>query len=158
MILWPPANICARPFFFSTKAHHLTTTVTIILLRNSFPTASVVLALTPRRKSSPWSPSMLPRIFDFEAEEYLTKNENLNNIHAPGTKQYWCGAIGTRLKYERRAQFFGRLLTPLEPQSRFGDKLLEIWVFCPQNGTAVLKGLRNLKFGVQKSCSAARYI
>ena len=33
------------------------------------------------------------------------------------------------------------LLTPLEPQSRFGDKLFEVWVVCPQNGTAVLKGL-----------------
>ena len=34
----------------------------------------------------------------------------------------------------------GTLLTPLEPQSRFGDKLLEIRVVCPQSGTAVLKG------------------
>ena len=34
-------------------------------------------------------------------------------------------------------------LTPLEPQSRFGDKLLENWVVCPPNGTAVLKGLKN---------------
>ena len=33
------------------------------------------------------------------------------------------------------------LLTPLGPQSRFGDKLLEICLVCPQNGTAVLKGL-----------------
>ena len=33
------------------------------------------------------------------------------------------------------------LLTPLEPQSRFGDKLLEIRLGCPQSGTAVLKGL-----------------
>ena len=32
-------------------------------------------------------------------------------------------------------------LTPLEPQSRFGDKLLEVREVCPQNGTAVLKGL-----------------
>ena len=32
-------------------------------------------------------------------------------------------------------------LTPLEPQSRLGTKLLEIWLVCPQNGTAVLKGL-----------------
>ena len=32
-------------------------------------------------------------------------------------------------------------LTPLEPQSRFGDKPLEISMVCPQNGTAVLKGL-----------------
>ena len=30
-------------------------------------------------------------------------------------------------------------LTPLEPQSRFGYKLLEIRLVCPQNGTAVLK-------------------
>ena len=29
------------------------------------------------------------------------------------------------------------LLTPLEPQSRFGDEVLEIRVDCPQNGTAV---------------------
>ena len=33
------------------------------------------------------------------------------------------------------------MLNLLEPQSRFGDKLLIIWVVCPQNGTAVLKGL-----------------
>ena len=33
-------------------------------------------------------------------------------------------------------------LTPLEPQSRFGDKPLKYQVVCPQNGTAVLKGLR----------------
>ena len=34
------------------------------------------------------------------------------------------------------------VLTPLESQFRFGGKLLEIGVVCPQNGTAVLKGLR----------------
>ena len=34
------------------------------------------------------------------------------------------------------------LLTLLEPQSRFGDKPLNLQVVCPQNGTAVLKGLR----------------
>ena len=34
-----------------------------------------------------------------------------------------------------------RLLILVGPQSRFGDKLLEIWVVCPQNRTAVLKGL-----------------
>ena len=32
-------------------------------------------------------------------------------------------------------------LTPLELQSRFGDKLLKFQVVCPQNGTAVQKGL-----------------
>ena len=32
-------------------------------------------------------------------------------------------------------------LTLLEPQSRFGDKPLKLQVVCPQNGTAVLKGL-----------------
>ena len=41
----------------------------------------------------------------------------------------------------RTALYCGDELTPLEPQSRFGDKLLEIRVECPQNGTAVLKGL-----------------
>ena len=38
------------------------------------------------------------------------------------------------------------VLTPLEPQSRFGDKLLEIKLVCPQNGTAVLKGWSVLYF------------
>ena len=32
-------------------------------------------------------------------------------------------------------------LTLLEPQSRFGDNTLKFQVVCPQNGTAVLKGL-----------------
>ena len=33
-------------------------------------------------------------------------------------------------------------LTPLEPQSRLGDKPLKSQVNCPQNGTGFLKGLR----------------
>ena len=33
-------------------------------------------------------------------------------------------------------------LTLLEPQSRFGNKPLKFQAVCPQNGTAVLKGLR----------------
>ena len=33
-------------------------------------------------------------------------------------------------------------LTLLEPQSRFRDKPVKFGVICPQNGTAVLKGLR----------------
>ena len=33
------------------------------------------------------------------------------------------------------------LLTLLDPQSRFGGKPLKLQVVCPQNGTAVLKGL-----------------
>ena len=37
--------------------------------------------------------------------------------------------------------------TLLGPQSRFWDKLLEICVVCPQNGTAVLKGLNKLERG-----------
>ena len=32
-------------------------------------------------------------------------------------------------------------LTLLELQSRFGDKPVKFGVICPQNGTAVLKGL-----------------
>ena len=35
------------------------------------------------------------------------------------------------------------VLTLLEPQPRFGDKPLKFQVVCPQNGTAVLKGLNN---------------
>ena len=35
----------------------------------------------------------------------------------------------------------GSILTPLEPQSRCGDKPLKFQVVWPQNGTAVLKGL-----------------
>ena len=35
-------------------------------------------------------------------------------------------------------------LTLLEPQSRFWDKPAKIQVVCPQNGTAVLKGLNGV--------------
>ena len=35
----------------------------------------------------------------------------------------------------------GTILTPLEPQSRFGDKIVKFQVICPQNATAVLRGL-----------------
>ena len=38
-------------------------------------------------------------------------------------------------------------LTLLEPRSRFGDKLPRIRLLCPQNGTAVLKGLILSCFG-----------
>ena len=43
-------------------------------------------------------------------------------------------------------------LTLLEPQSRFGDKSLNFQVVCPQNGTAVLKGLSSPHFHVTVSC------
>ena len=33
------------------------------------------------------------------------------------------------------------VLTLLEPESRFGDKLFKFQVVCPQNGTGALKGL-----------------
>ena len=42
---------------------------------------------------------------------------------------------GTRRKRERA-------LTRLELQSRFGDTPLKFQVICPQNETAVLKGLK----------------
>ena len=35
-------------------------------------------------------------------------------------------------------------LTPLVLESRFGDKPVKFQVVCPQNGTAVLKGLRHV--------------
>ena len=37
---------------------------------------------------------------------------------------------------------YDSVLTLLEPKSRFGDKPLKFRVVCPQNGTAVLKGLK----------------
>ena len=40
--------------------------------------------------------------------------------------------------------FLPSSLTLLEPQSHFEDKPLKFQVICPQNGTAVLKGLINL--------------
>ena len=43
--------------------------------------------------------------------------------------------------YDAMALHRLQCLTLLEPQSRFGDKPLKCQVFCPQNGTAVLKGL-----------------
>ena len=53
-------------------------------------------------------------------------------------------------------------LTLLGLQSRYGDKLLWIWVVCPQNGTAVLKGLRSStpppKTGFIKNGIASRWI
>ena len=36
-------------------------------------------------------------------------------------------------------------LTLLEPQSRFGSKPVKFQIVCPQNGTAVLKGLTSVK-------------
>ena len=41
----------------------------------------------------------------------------------------------------KKVYCLGPILTPIVPQSRFGNKLLEISVVCPRNGTAVLKGL-----------------
>ena len=44
---------------------------------------------------------------------------------------------------EPQSRFGGK---PREPQSRFGDKPLNFQVVCPQNGTAVLKGLTRFAF------------
>ena len=48
---------------------------------------------------------------------------------------------------------FSLALTPLEPQSRFGDKPVNFQVVCPQNGTAALKGLINLLLGGKFLCN-----
>ena len=45
------------------------------------------------------------------------------------------------LDYARCTRINLRLLTLLEPQSRFGDKPFKSQLLCPQNGTAVLTGL-----------------
>ena len=42
-------------------------------------------------------------------------------------------------------------LTLIEPQSGFGDKPLKRHVVCPQNGTAVLKGL-SVRYGIPYGC------
>ena len=47
---------------------------------------------------------------------------------------------GGRVDFFCTILFVRPLLTLSEPQSRFGDKLLEISLVCPQNVTAVLKG------------------
>ena len=53
--------------------------------------------------------------------------------------------VSRRAKSVISPQFvaFVSSLTPLAPQSRFGDKTLKFQGVCPQNGTAVLKGLRS---------------
>ena len=44
------------------------------------------------------------------------------------------------------------VLSSLEPQSRFGGKLLKIRLVCPQNGTAVRKGLVRLSVLLLHRC------
>ena len=46
-------------------------------------------------------------------------------------------------------------LTLLGPQSRFGHNLLEIWLVCPQNGAAVLKGLKASSASASSASSSA---
>ena len=72
---------------------------------------------------------------------------SLSLATAPDRSCRWLKGSGTPLcGYSTWASpLFGLILpvnglTPLEPQSRFGDKLLDIRLVCPQNGTAVLKG------------------
>ena len=52
-------------------------------------------------------------------------------------------------------------LTLLEPQSRFGGKPVKFQIVCPQNGTAVLEGLRSSiphpKTGFSKNQIASRW-
>ena len=49
--------------------------------------------------------------------------------------------------FSRHFVFPSEVLTLEGPQSRFGDKLLDISVVCPEDGTAVLKGSRAEVFG-----------
>ena len=41
-----------------------------------------------------------------------------------------------------QAKTLRSMITLLEPQSRFGDRPVKFQVVCPQNGTAVLKGVK----------------
>ena len=49
--------------------------------------------------------------------------------------------IGNSIYQNIGSSMYQNVLTLLEPQSRFGDKPVKLEVICPQNGTAVLKGL-----------------
>ena len=54
---------------------------------------------------------------------------------------YVCVGVRTISRLFATKRQVQQLLTLLEPQSRFGDNSLKFQVVCPQNGTAVLKGL-----------------
>ena len=85
---------------------------------------------------------------------------------SPAGGGQWWAVIGVRFAPPARLSPFVRFQSELgqlpsgfiphfllEPQPRFGDKTLVIRVVCPQNGTAVLKGLRvdQMRFiGVQE--------
>ena len=58
--------------------------------------------------------------------------------------------INLKLEIESHRKQPETNLTPVEPQSHFGDKSLKIQVVCPQNGTTVLKGL-NKKLSPRKT-------
>ena len=62
----------------------------------------------------------------------------LNPIHGEGATT---AVNGDRCCMTTAAYCPESRLAPLGPQSRFGDKLLEMCMVCPQNGTPVLKGL-----------------
>ena len=53
-----------------------------------------------------------------------------------------------------------RMLSLLGPQPRFGDDLLRFWSICPQNGTAVLKGIcrrvENYRFSANNTLNTKR--
>ena len=65
-------------------------------------------------------------------------------------RHFWGGIRPPVMRHRSRTQslqFKSRgarmaALTLLEPRFRFGDKPLKFQLVCPQNGTAVLKGLR----------------
>ena len=105
----------------------------------------------------------------------LNPHRNTPHIYLRGRHTWsWCGIFDefikmiktqqnrTRATQWRRQQFLAEMfsewgcsLTPLEPQSRLGTKLLEIWLVCTQNGTTVLKGLNPINVvGFSFSCCA----
>ena len=60
------------------------------------------------------------------------------------------GIIVLRCLFARR-QRRRPMLTLLEPQSRFGDKAVRFQAVCPQNGTAVLRGLKRYQSRREKT-------
>ena len=70
---------------------------------------------------------------------FVTQWQLVTSVRIPGTRS--C-CLTCRPTWLFPFSWLIRMLTPLEPQSRFGDKPVKFEVVCPQNGTAVLKGLR----------------
>ena len=100
-------------------------------------------------------------------EEVLWRTVRGRNTWFLELDTLWSGRTKSRSdrKYKHRLDsdvdrksglyFPPRRLTLLEPQSHFGYKPLKFQVVCPQNGTAVLKGLKGDGWSVYYCCGSS---